>query len=92
MNLINKEIEFQQVPPYECVPWFEENVKVGDEVHFMYNGGLGGVYPIEGIVEKIDCPDIYVNGKGWLMGDIGTFTKFKRCNMIIILSNDRGED
>lgn len=80
--VIKRDIEWKEVPPYECVPWFEEKVHAGDSVLFYYHGGLGGVYPVSGLVIKMDAPQIDVfdatgNVKSCTMGNIQTFIKFK---------------
>ncbi|MNH75646.1 hypothetical protein D3C73_278960 [compost metagenome] len=59
-------------PPYECVPWFLERFHIGDQIGFLYNGGLGGVYPIIGELAEINMPYIKISGldQDWLLGDI----------------------
>lgn len=59
-------------PPDECVPWFLERFHIGGKIEFLYNGGLGGVYPIIGELAEIDIPYIKVSDydQDWLLGDI----------------------
>ena len=67
--------------PNECVPILEQ-FKVGQIVSLQYNGGLGGVYPIEGTIVNIDRPEFDLidkngNKRGLIMGDILRITLLK---------------
>lgn len=67
--------------PYKCVPILEE-FKVGQTVSLRYNGGLGGVYPLEGVICNIDRPEfdiIVASGskRGLIMADIVEITLLK---------------
>lgn len=49
----------RMVVPHNCVE-FLERFKIHQTVRFVYSGGMGGVYEIEGAINKIDRPDFVV--------------------------------
>lgn len=64
--------------PYECVSFLEQ-FNIGQKVKFLYNGGMGGVYEVENIVNEVENPDFVVkktNGKTFnaTMADIAFIT------------------
>lgn len=72
-----KEILWREDVPQECVPWFESNLAVGHQVRLVCNGELGGNFEVDGVVEQIIAPEIYVNGKSYLMGNIMQVIRFE---------------
>ncbi|WP_146259701.1 hypothetical protein [Paenibacillus silvae] len=79
--MTNDEIKVEEIkfdsknyltPPHSCVPWFIERFNIGNRIEFLYNGGLGGLFPITGELIEIDVPCIKINGydQDWMIGDI----------------------
>jgi hypothetical protein len=67
--------------PHDCVPVLE-SYKVGQRVVITYDGGMGGVYDVEGEIVLIDAPDFDIqkdNGDIFsaIMADIHFITLLK---------------
>lgn len=59
------------IPPFECVPWFEDNFNVGDNVEFLFRGSSIHFFKVSGKISEMDKPFIKINNQNsYLMGDI----------------------
>lgn len=79
MNNIQLNVEIRL--PHECVPILED-FTVGQRVTIKYNGGMGGVYDVEGVISEIDRPFFAIrkddgNTFDAVMGDILFITLLK---------------
>jgi hypothetical protein len=75
--VLKLDAEWHETPPDACIQWFEEQLAVGDRVRFNLRN-IDSENSIDGIITKIDSPELYVNDLGYMMGDIGTMTKFRK--------------
>jgi hypothetical protein len=72
-----QDIHFKMDPPLSaCVSWFNDNFDVGDRIGFSFDGGLGGHRYVEGIINRFEFSELYMNDNSYLMECISQVIKF----------------